>query len=148
MAVRGLLDDMHEETLRRKLAREKTNSRQATSRESNEMRERFQESARKRKDRVQKTKQKSLSMGGDLDDGEEQEDDGKTQIGRRRIDLSKYEIVHRKDGSRLGVPKKLMWRSTEDGKKEMNIGVFGKGEMQWYELWLSQRPTSIQKNFE
>eukprot|EP00466_Bigelowiella_natans_P017857 jgi/Bigna1/74651/fgenesh1_pg.30_\ len=140
----------------------RANTRQATSREINELRERFQERKTRRRRKSSRSRRSAgESAGGgatasNTDEGVQDDDEDPTSStnqegateGRKQVDMSKYVVVHKNDGGRLGVLKKIMYIENEKGDKKVNMGVFGKSAMHWYELWISGRPTSLEKNFE
>mmetsp|Transcript_1125 Transcript_1125/g.1553 ORF Transcript_1125/g.1553 Transcript_1125/m.1553 type:complete len:381 (-) Transcript_1125:228-1370(-) len=160
-SVRGVLDDINENELEKK-KKGRANTRQATSREINELRERFQERKTRRRRKSSRSRRSAgESAGGgatasNTDEGVQDDDEDPTSStnqegateGRKQVDMSKYVVVHKNDGGRLGVLKKIMYIENEKGDKKVNMGVFGKSAMHWYELWISGRPTSLEKNFE
>jgi len=61
-------------------------------------------------------------------------------------DCTKHVLVYKIGGGRYAVPKKRIFIKNEEGKEEIFRGVFGNYKMAWYELWLSGKPLSVERN--
>ncbi|GAB5363949.1 hypothetical protein AAMO2058_000927200 [Amorphochlora amoebiformis] len=141
VGVRGIFDEADEDDMRSRMEKTKI-SRVATSKEAMQMRSRFAQ--KKQKSKLQR---KKAGMADQEEEDDIGDSGGDANAENQGIDMKKYSIVYKRNGGRLAVPKKMLFRNNSEGIPQLQMGVFGKGEMHWYELWLSGKPSSIEKSF-
>mmetsp|Transcript_24380 Transcript_24380/g.36578 ORF Transcript_24380/g.36578 Transcript_24380/m.36578 type:complete len:348 (-) Transcript_24380:99-1142(-) len=121
--VFGIIDDVDSGELSQRAEQKKMKTRIATTKETMVLRDKFEE-----------RRQKTQEQGGETN---EDKKDAKIEI-----DMNKYVIAYKKNGGRLAVPRKQIFTQDQD----LNYGVFGRGEMHWYELWLAGKPNAIERD--